>query len=73
MLLLPWRVCPLLFQTRVFGGVGESTAVVVKHQGLRRSPRAAPLGLLQSVETSDLGKRCLEARLPVSPFFTFLP
>lgn len=71
--LFPWIGCPLCLQGRVFGGAGEFTALFIGHQGLRRSLRAAPLGLLQSVETLGLGKRCLEARLPVFPFFTFLP
>lgn len=49
--LLLWIVCPLLFPIRVFGGAGEATAITVNQQRPRRSPRAAPLGLLQSVET----------------------
>ena len=48
---LLWIVCPLLFPIRVFSGAREATAITVNQQRPRRCPRAAPLDLLQSVET----------------------
>jgi hypothetical protein len=62
MVLFLWIGC-LLFQIRILIGAGESTILFIKHQGLRCSPAAAPLGLLQPVEILGLGERYLEVRL----------